>query len=318
MNEDKNIKGMEMKKTLITGIVLSSIFAAADNFVVIVNSENIEIGSSIVGERSDPWSDWNTDREYDCTTWIPSVSSIDWGVDFTQTQNCKQDQSRTRDVYDVWTDGTETLNRIESETQIINVENEKEETGTKKIREMCINILNRGLSTGNGVYNVDPDGDGSTYSPVSAYCDMDNGGWTLYDSFGTKLLQTGQANPNSYNGKSINTRSAISSAGYNFYSGTLNSNGGYDYYFDDYHIQWYQSGSPVGYLEKTMPVWAEAIKVRSSNQWYGGTQRIIYGSDTRTVAGNTPEKSYIFNDTGGKLLRMEENGIFWTESVWVK
>lgn len=307
-----------MKKNLIiTAIAFSGIFAYSNNFVVVVDSDDIEVGSTIIGERADPWSEWSVVSEYNCTAWSPLVSDVDWGVDYKQTQDCKQDQTRTRDIYDVWTSGTETFNRTEIENQTIDVENEQDATGTRKLREMCVNILNRGLSTGNGVYNVDPDGDGTTYSPVPAYCDMDNGGWTLYDSFGTKLLMTGQNNPNAYNGNNINTGAKIDAAGYTRYASAINTTS-YGYHVDDYHVQWFEGGAPIGYIQKTMPNWIEGVRVISSNEWYGGSQNVRYGTDNRSVSGNQASMSHIFNDVGGKVLYMNENGIFWIESVWVK
>ena len=42
----------------------------------------------------------------------------------------------------------------------------------------CSDILYSGASTGNGLYTIDPDGTGSL-APITTYCDMANGGWTL-------------------------------------------------------------------------------------------------------------------------------------------
>ena len=118
-----NIKGFKMKKNLmISAIAFSGIFAYSNNFVVVVDSDDIEVGATIIGERADDWSEWSVVNEYNCNSWTPLASSVNYGVDFTQTQDCKQDQKRTRNVYDIWYSGTETFNRTETESQTVDVQ----------------------------------------------------------------------------------------------------------------------------------------------------------------------------------------------------
>ncbi len=90
----------------------------------------------ITNERIDEWGEWtDINVHYDCSVWTPDSSTIDVAVDFTQTRDCLQDQERNRDVYDVWADGSETLNRTESENQSITEQESQVETGTRNDKD---------------------------------------------------------------------------------------------------------------------------------------------------------------------------------------
>lgn len=183
-------------------------------------------------------------------------------------------------------------------------------------RNMCIDILNRGDSIGNGVYMVDPDGGSRDIKPREAFCDMDNGGWTLYDSFGTNLVMTNQSNPASYNGKNINSYSSLISSGWSVYASTYNTTS-YDYHVDARYLQFFYSRDPYGYIEKSIPSWAMAIKVGVSNEWYSGGTQVSYGSETETMGAYQSHTEYEFIG-GNKVLRVEEHGITWVDAIWVK
>ena len=86
--------------------------------------------------RAGNWSSWtDSGSHYDCETWTPNVNTIDYGDSFTQTRDCSQDQTRSRDVFDVWADGTETLNRVETDNQTISKEESKGAVGTKNFKD---------------------------------------------------------------------------------------------------------------------------------------------------------------------------------------
>jgi hypothetical protein len=190
----------------------------------------------------------------------------------------------------------------------------------KILRNMCFDILNRGESIGDGIYTVDPDGDGTTYNSKSAYCDMTNGGWTLFDSFGTELKQLGSANPPAFNGNNLNTGTATRAAGYETYLDQINIS---NYHREAAYMQWHEGYAAKGYIKKNMPSWADIeIRIDSSNEWSSsvGTQALYYDNvKIHDIAPKSSHNSYIINtQNSGKEFKMEETGLFWIDSVWIK
>ena len=93
---------------------------------------NIGTRDFIDGERADAWPEWsNSGAPYDCSVWDPSTSDVRLYEAFTQARDCSQDQTRSRNVYNVWASGAETPKRIDSEEQTITVEQTQPEIGQR-------------------------------------------------------------------------------------------------------------------------------------------------------------------------------------------
>jgi len=93
---------------------------------------NIGTRDFIDGERADAWPEWsNSGAPYDCSVWDPSTSDVRLYEPFTQARDCSQDQTRSRNVYNVWASGAETPKRIDSEEQTITVEQTRPEIGQR-------------------------------------------------------------------------------------------------------------------------------------------------------------------------------------------
>ena len=119
-------------------------------------------------ERADSWSSWaDKGSHYDCETWSPSPSEVDYGDSFTQTRDCSQDQERTREVYDVWADNSETYNRTESGSQTITENESKTETGTKNYIDKTRDGNWSGWGDSGSQYNC------SSWSPATSTINLD-------------------------------------------------------------------------------------------------------------------------------------------------
>jgi len=132
------------------------------------------------GSQRTEYTNWLDDGiHYDCS-FNKLTSEVYTGVGFTQIKSCSQNQNRTKTVYDIWADNSETLSATEIETQTLN-ENESNEAYGTLILNSCKAILDGNHSIGDGMYQLQSSGNPS----FEAYCDMttDEGGWTriIYD-----------------------------------------------------------------------------------------------------------------------------------------
>jgi len=86
----------------------------------------------IAGQRVDSWSTWSNDgTPHNCTTWTPSPDTVNLDANYTQSRSCSQNQTGSRNIYDVWESGQETLSTTEDRTQTITVNQTQGATGTK-------------------------------------------------------------------------------------------------------------------------------------------------------------------------------------------
>ncbi len=187
-----------------------------------------------------------------------------------------------------------------------------------KGRHLCADILNEYASSGNGYYNVDPDKDGPLQSK-EVYCDMEGGGWTLYENFGS-LNFTAMSPTLGYSHNHINSREELAEAGYSVLANIINGSEPWGYHIDDFHFQFFEGASDLGYIEKELPRWIEQVRIDTDHQWYGGYNTFTFGNNTYRQDASTPRESIIFNSSAdNRLLRIEETqGIVWVEALWVK
>lgn len=141
---------------------------------------------------------------------------------------------------------------------------------------------------------------------------MSHGGWTLYDSFGTFTGETGTSSA-AYNAKGINSKGAISSAGYSSYLDTVNSG---SYHVTGQYMQFFYGSSPHGFIRKNLPSWVKGVRTDVSNQWRGSPDYVIFNSTVKTLSGYQGHTEFTFNGTG--TLEFKETSIMWLDAVWVK
>ncbi|PHX05458.1 hypothetical protein [Vibrio splendidus] len=77
------------------------------------------------------WSNWVNDGAiFHCGTYSPDASTVNQGKSFTQTASCKQKQKRTRDVFDVYSNGITTKRDAQNQEKEISTNHSRSAIGT--------------------------------------------------------------------------------------------------------------------------------------------------------------------------------------------
>lgn len=148
-------------KSLIT-LCLFSTFSFGQNFVVLVDDENIEAREYFeVVEEAGEWQ--NKGAAYNCS-YSPLNSDYYKDVSFSQDSTCQQDQEREVNVYHK-SFGSDNKIFIETKTeaQTISIDETNSALGTY-LASSCKDVVDHHGKNGDGVYET---------TEGSVYCDMD-------------------------------------------------------------------------------------------------------------------------------------------------
>jgi len=84
------------------------------------------------GTQRTEYTNWvDNGSHYNCNTFTPLVSTVNLGESFTQDRDCLQDQDRTKTIYDIWADSSETTFSTNVETQTLTESESQSGIGTK-------------------------------------------------------------------------------------------------------------------------------------------------------------------------------------------
>lgn len=83
------------------------------------------------------------------------------------------------------------------------------------------------------------------------------------------------------------------------------------------YMQFFYSGTPIGYIQKSLPFGYSRLRVRWGN-WYSGTSYLdLNGVNKQTIGSGGGGRDYEVAISGGELLRFRESGITWPGEIWV-
>lgn len=172
-----------MKKNITVLSILSSLFASASTFNVIIQSEDVMYEVGGYTDRIE-YSEWISIGIHSCVNQI-DPDSIYYDFDFTQTDDCIDTEERTVTKIRTYDNGNEETIFVKTETKNENITKSYADKGTHT-EYSCKDILDNGFSVGTRVYNLT----GANPEPFETYCDMDTdgGGWTYFQ--GGKIVSS--------------------------------------------------------------------------------------------------------------------------------
>jgi hypothetical protein len=142
----------------------------AQTISVVEDRASSGVRDFIAGERIAPWSSWeDSGSHFGCVAWTPAVDAIDLNASFTQSRDCSQNQIGSRDIFNVWASGAETLNRIEPRAKVITEGETQPAVGTKDFITGTSAGAWSGYSNVNGAYAC------SGYSPNTSTVNLGSG-----------------------------------------------------------------------------------------------------------------------------------------------
>ena len=164
-----------MKKILLCSIIPFSILSNSNDFLVIVDKDHNEykIAEGIEKIEYSEWVDEGV--PYNCINQNPLSNSIYEGTSFEQTSDCEQDETRDQFTYlENSITGEKVLISTKEENNTYNIVKKENVVGTYEAIS-CDDVSQHQGNRGNGIYSIKP-----STAKISAYCDMNNGGYSIY------------------------------------------------------------------------------------------------------------------------------------------